>query len=51
MPDTGERGEVARFVNAKEQEVIRKEKLAVSKTKQQSKKAVQASQSRKRRKK
>ena len=49
MPDTGERREISRFVDAKEQEVTRRAKSAVSKTKQQSTKAVEASQSRKRR--
>jgi hypothetical protein len=34
MPDTGERGEIAARVNAKETEVIRQSKKLVSKTKQ-----------------
>ena len=49
MPDTGESGEVSRFVNEKEQEVIREAKTAASKAKQQSTKAGRAIQSRKRR--
>ena len=50
MPDTGERREITRFVNAKEAETIQHSKKIVSTTKQQSRKAGQEERSRKERK-
>jgi hypothetical protein len=50
MQDTGERREITRFVNAKEAETIQHSNRIVSKTKQQSVRAVQEAQSRKGRK-
>jgi hypothetical protein len=49
MPDTGERREITRFVNAKEAEAVQESKKFVSKTKQRSAKVVQENRSRKRR--
>ena len=49
MPDTGERREIKRFVNAKETETVQEAKKFISKTKQGSAKAVQENRSRKRR--
>jgi hypothetical protein len=47
MPDTGERREIKRFVNAKEDETVKESKKLVSKTNQRSAKTAQASSSRK----
>jgi hypothetical protein len=49
MPDTGERREITRFVNAKEAETVQGSKKLISKTKQRSAKTAQENQSRKRR--
>jgi hypothetical protein len=49
MPDTGQRREIVRFVNAKEAETVQESKKLMSKTKQRSAKAVQETRSRKRR--
>ena len=49
MPDTGERREITRFVNAKEAETVRESKKLISKTKQRSAKTAQENRSRKRR--
>ena len=49
MPDTGERREIKRFVNAKEAETVQESKKFVSKTKQRSAKTAQENRSRKRR--
>src|ERR1700686_2966506 len=50
MPDTGDRREIARFANAKETETVRESKKLLSKTRQQSTKAVQENRSRGQRK-
>ena len=47
MPDTGEKREITRFVNAKEVETIQEAKKLVSKTKQGSAKAAHENRSRK----
>jgi hypothetical protein len=49
MPDTGERREITRFVNAKEAETVQESKRLISTTKQRSAKTAQESRSRKRR--
>jgi len=49
MPDTGEKREIARFVNAKEAKTIQESKKLISKAKQQSARAAQENRSRKRR--
>ena len=49
MPDTGERREITRFVNANEVETVQEATKLVAKVEQQSRKAVQESRSRKRR--
>ena len=49
MADTGERREITRFANAKEDEIVQESKKLKSKTKQRSAKAVQETRSRKRR--
>jgi hypothetical protein len=49
MPDTGERREITRFVNAKKETETAQSKKLVSKTKQGSAKSAQENRSRKRR--
>ena len=49
MPDTGERREITRFVNAKEAEAVQESKKLISKTKQRSAKTALENRSRKRR--
>ncbi len=50
MPDTGERREISRFVNAKEAETVKDAAKLAAKTEQRSAKSVQESRARKRRK-
>ncbi len=50
MPDTGERREIKRFVNAKEADTVRESKKLLSKTKQKSAQAIEETKSRGRRK-
>jgi len=47
MPDTGEKREISRFVNAKEAKTVQDSKKALSKTERQTRNAVQQSRSRK----
>ena len=49
MPDTGERREITRFVNAKEAATVQEAKTFAAKVEQQSRKAVDESRTRKRR--
>jgi hypothetical protein len=49
MADTGERREITRFANAKENETVQESKKLKSQTKQRSAKAVRENRSRKRR--
>ncbi len=49
MADTGERREITRFANAKENETVQESKKLKSKTKQRSARAVQENRTRKQR--
>ena len=49
MVDTGQRREITRFANAKENETVQESKKLISKTKQLSAKAVEENRTRKRR--